>query len=198
MLNRCENPAAPNYARYGGRGITVHAPWHDLATFIAGIEAEIGARPLERVPGRKRNVYRYSLNRIDNDGNYEPGNVRWATGVQQQANTGRPGPLECLEEDCKRVATSRGRCLMHYKRWRKASQPPVVKVPAVRAECSEDGCTDPVHAIGLCRRHYKAQWARNRRQAARDHQLLTAAREQQASLPRSLSGMMPDKFPPPP
>lgn len=131
ILARCDNPAAPNYARYGGRGISVYPPWRDLTTFIKDIEASIGPRPEGAYPsGRPL----YSIDRIDNDSGYRPGNVRWATGVQQQANTGRPGAVQCSEDDCERVAKSRGKCHMHYVRARKASRPKPARVPRVRPE----------------------------------------------------------------
>jgi hypothetical protein len=79
MIQRCENPAARNYKHYGGRGIKVCPEWHDVAVFIAWIEANLGPRPegmtLDRWP--------------DNDGDYKPGNVRWATWPEQHANKQR-------------------------------------------------------------------------------------------------------------
>ncbi len=75
MRQRCENPRAKDYPRYGGRGITVCAGWRDVTAFITWIEANIGPRP----DGM-------TLDRADNDGNYEPGNMRWATRKQQAAN----------------------------------------------------------------------------------------------------------------
>ena len=77
MLSRCYNPTVPSYPRYGGRGVRVHESWRATPTgFIAWIEANLGPRPvgmtLDRWP--------------DNDGNYEPGNLRWATCAQQTAN----------------------------------------------------------------------------------------------------------------
>lgn len=72
---RCNDPKNVNYARYGGRGIKFCDEWD--ASFEA-FYAHIGPR----LPGT-------TLERIDNDGNYEPGNVRWATPKEQQANTGR-------------------------------------------------------------------------------------------------------------
>jgi hypothetical protein len=77
MIRRCEWPNMPQYPRYGGRGITVCERWHDLQAFIDDILAELGPRP----DGM-------TFDRIDNDGNYEPGNVRWATQSQQNANSG--------------------------------------------------------------------------------------------------------------
>lgn len=76
MLARCERLTDPSYATYGGRGITVCPEWHDLRQFVADIERILGQRP----PGHTLDRY------PDNDGNYEPGNVRWATWEQQAAN----------------------------------------------------------------------------------------------------------------
>lgn len=75
MKERCLNPNAPNYDKYGGRGVVIHQPWVDsYETFLA----DVGERP----------SYDYSIDRIDNTGNYVPGNVRWATRSQQQRNKG--------------------------------------------------------------------------------------------------------------
>lgn len=72
MIRRCDNPKAQAYKRYGGRGIKVCSRWHNLDTFIAdmGIPDEDGLE----------------LDRINNNGNYEPSNCRWATPQQQARN----------------------------------------------------------------------------------------------------------------
>jgi hypothetical protein len=72
MLRRCRRPNENSFSRYGGRGISVCVRWLDFANFIA----DMGRRPSSD----------YSLERINNDGNYEPGNVRWATAKDQARN----------------------------------------------------------------------------------------------------------------
>jgi hypothetical protein len=83
MLDRCENPAHHAYARYGGRGISVCKRWHDFAAFRDDIESHIGPRPA------RKTLDRYP----DNDGNYELGNVRWATKQEQADGQTRNGGL---------------------------------------------------------------------------------------------------------
>lgn len=73
MKQRCQNPRNSRYHRYGGRGITVCPEWLD--SFDAFL-AHVGPRPSKG----------YSLERINNNGNYEPGNVKWATHQQQALN----------------------------------------------------------------------------------------------------------------
>ena len=75
MKDRCLNPKSKYYRRYGGRGITVCEEWKkDSSSFFRWALSN----------GYKEGL---SLDRINNDGNYEPGNCRWATRTQQMNNT---------------------------------------------------------------------------------------------------------------
>ena len=101
MISRCENPANRAYDNYGGRGIAVCPEWHDCETFVAWILANIGPRPDDRYPSGHP---KYTLDRINNDSNYEPGNVRWATGRQQVANQRPRARITELEAEVARLS----------------------------------------------------------------------------------------------
>lgn len=79
MKRRCLNTALPDYPDYGGRGITVAPEW--ISSFPAFL-SHIGRRPSAK----------HSINRINNDGNYEPGNVEWSTSVEQANNRRKRKP----------------------------------------------------------------------------------------------------------
>ena len=72
MKTRCLNPAYHAYARYGGRGIAICAEWR---TSFEAFLRDMGLCPPS-----------HSLDRINNDGPYEPGNCRWATQAVQSRN----------------------------------------------------------------------------------------------------------------
>lgn len=75
---RCFMVSYDSYPHYGGRGITMHPKWQfSFTDFLADLLAEIGERPSPD----------YSLDRVNNNGNYEPGNMRWATDKEQNNNT---------------------------------------------------------------------------------------------------------------
>jgi hypothetical protein len=78
MHSRCIYPSQKGFRHYGGRGIRVCDEWTGPDGFERFL-AHIGPKPSPEL----------SIDRIDNDGNYEPGNVRWATASEQQRNKRR-------------------------------------------------------------------------------------------------------------
>jgi hypothetical protein len=90
MKKRCFNSRDVSYPRYGARGIKVCDRWLDFRNFLA----DMGDRP----PGM-------TIERIDNAGNYEPGNCKWATAMEQSANTRK-----------NRMITANGKTL-HMSAW---------------------------------------------------------------------------------
>ena len=88
MHSRCRNPNLKEYPNYGGRGIKVCERWKSFENFIA----DMGIRPEG-----------YSIDRIDNDGDYEPSNCRWAT-TRQQLNNKRTSRILAMNGESRTIA----------------------------------------------------------------------------------------------
>lgn len=102
MINRCHRTTSDNYKYYGGRGVTVCDRWREsFDNFLA----DMGLRPAGQ-----------SIDRIDNNGNYEPGNCKWATRSEHMRNR-RPMPVKC---ECGACVTCRNRVATRLYRARKA------------------------------------------------------------------------------
>jgi hypothetical protein len=79
MKTRVTNPKNKDWKNYGGRGITMHSEWLGAGGFLlfeSHVLTTIGPHPGTG----------YSIDRKDNDGNYEPGNLRWANASEQALN----------------------------------------------------------------------------------------------------------------
>ena len=85
MISRCRNPSHQSYSRYGARGIVVCEEWQ--SNFQKFFD-HVGKRPSPQ----------HSIDRIDNAGNYEPGNVHWATAKEQGRNRSDNRMLEFMGE----------------------------------------------------------------------------------------------------
>lgn len=75
-IDRCHNPSSRGYSRWGGRGISVYQEWRDEPEkFVEYVRVHLGERPDD-----------HSLDRIDNQLGYEPGNIKWSSVTEQNRN----------------------------------------------------------------------------------------------------------------
>lgn len=92
IIQRCTNPKSKAWKYYGGRGIKVCDRWlHSFPNFLA----DVGRRPEGKLPSGRA---LYTIERINNNGDYEPGNVRWATWLEQSRNR-RPCRVTAISTD---------------------------------------------------------------------------------------------------
>lgn len=82
MRRRCNSPKCKDYPQWGGRGITICPEWDDFGQFVKDVP--------EKPKGK------YTLGRIDNNGNYKPGNIEWQTKTQQNRNNTRSLRVETV------------------------------------------------------------------------------------------------------
>jgi hypothetical protein len=99
MLDRCRNTRSESYSNYGGRGIIVCERWLKFENFLA----DMGKRPVGTTLDRYPN----------NDGNYEPGNSRWATRVEQANNTRRNRMIQYAGRSLSLADWSRDLCVTY-------------------------------------------------------------------------------------
>ena len=143
MIRRCSDPSDQSFPYYGGRGIRVCERWSlSAANFIE----DMGRRPSPS----------HSLDRMDNDGDYEPGNCRWATQTQQQRNrTGchwvRVGlEVITLQEACDRAGLKD--VAVHARMKRGWSIARALNTPSARHPKSHTALDEDIEDLGTHRR----------------------------------------------
>lgn len=112
IVQRCTNPNCKGYKNYGGRGITIFSRWREsfeeFRDYITGLPSF--------------GTLGYSLDRIDNDKGYEPGNVRWASRVIQSRNSRsnrmitHAGRTQCLQAWADELQMGRSALKMRFRR----------------------------------------------------------------------------------
>lgn len=129
MMNRCYKEWDARYKWYGARGITVTERWHDFGNFVADMDT----RPSMKM----------SLDRIDNDGNYEPSNCKWSTRHEQMGNTRTVHRVAgvCLKHKCLELGISYRAAISRMRRG-------ITAEDAVNALIAKYGASSPSNSPG--------------------------------------------------
>ena len=115
MRDRCQNPKNSNWHNYGGRGITLCPEWETFEVFQADIKRLFGVEDIPKP---------LSIDRVNNDGNYEPGNIRLATCIEQSNNKRtnirieHEGRTQTLAEWCRELGLNPGTIYTRHKKSR--------------------------------------------------------------------------------
>ena len=147
MILRCQQPKTKNFRDYGGRGIKVCERWQSFDNFCA----DLGPRPSSEL----------QIDRIDNNGNYEPENVRWATRAQQSRNRRSTvnltfaGRTMCMKDWAAEVGIDPPVILGRLRRGWSVEQ-------ALTAQATRRAYTDPGEKILTLngKKKHLAEWAR--------------------------------------
>lgn len=155
MWRRCSDPNVQSYPIYGGRGISVCEHWKDFWLFVA----DIGERPSSS----------HSIDRIDTNGNYEPGNCRWATPQQQIRNRSVTRLDDFDRENIVRLLNE-GQSMLRIARDNKYEYHAVLSFVNSKSSslecddprlgikqkiCSVPECPSLHYAAGYCHKHYR-------------------------------------------
>lgn len=123
MKSRCLNPHSRNFSNYGGRGISICERWLEFENFFD----DMGRKPSPR----------HTIDRKNNDGNYEPDNCKWATNSEQQSNKRNNRLLSCGGRTQTRTQWERelemNTSTMDYRIARGWSDEKIIKTPVLRA-----------------------------------------------------------------
>jgi hypothetical protein len=153
MKHRCHDPKNPRYKNYGGRGIKVCKEWLKIENFIK----DMGMPPSAK----------HTIDRINNNGNYEPKNCRWATQQTQANNKRNTFKIEGISifKWCKLHNLLEHRRVVHERCKAGWSIEKILNTPIQKQtkhqknqKCYISGCNESVRSKNLCLKHYNKQY----------------------------------------